>query len=79
MKIQIVGPGCPRCQEAERNMFNACAQLNLDADISHVYDIAEIAKLGVMATPAVVIDGKVVLSGRVPTVNELKKLLSSSK
>lgn len=76
MKIQIVGPGCPRCQATEKNVFNACAELNLAADISHVYDVKDFAKLGVRITPAVVVDGKVVVSGKVPTVEELKKIFS---
>ncbi|RMG35192.1 MAG: thioredoxin family protein [Methanobacteriota archaeon] len=75
MKIQIAGPGCPRCQSTEKNVFNACAELDLPADISHIYDIKEIAKLGIRLTPAVIVDGKVVVSGKVPTVEELKKIL----
>ncbi|MBI5243811.1 MAG: thioredoxin family protein [Elusimicrobia bacterium] len=70
MKIEIVGPGCPNCEEAERAVFNACAELGLAADISHVREAA-----GVRATPAVIVDGHVVISGRVPTVAELKKIL----
>ncbi len=76
MKIQIAGPGCPRCQATEKNVFNACAALDLAADISHVYDVREFANLGVRMTPAVIVDGKVAISGRVPTVEELKKILS---
>ena len=57
-------------------MFNACAELDLAADISHVYDVKEVVKLGVGFTPAVVVDGKVVISGKVPRVDELKKILS---
>jgi small redox-active disulfide protein 2 len=63
MKIQIAGPGCPNCQNTERNVVNACAELDFAADISHVTNIADILDLGVMRTPAVVIDGEVVLSG----------------
>ncbi|MBM4129382.1 MAG: thioredoxin family protein [Nitrospira sp.] len=76
MKIQVAGPGCPRCHATEQNVFNACAQLNLPADISHIYDVKEFAKLGVMFTPAVIVDGKIVVSGRIPTVEELKKIFS---
>jgi protein-disulfide isomerase len=54
---------------------NACAELDFAADISHVTNIADILDLGVMRTPAVVIDGEVVISGRVPTVSELKDIL----
>ncbi len=76
MKIQVAGPGCTRCLTTEKNVFNACAELDLAADISHVYDVREYAAQGVRLTPAVIVDGKVVLSGTVPTVEELKKLLA---
>jgi small redox-active disulfide protein 2 len=79
MTIQIAGPGCPNCQITERNVADACAQLGLDAGISHVTNIAEILELGVMRTPAVVLDGEIVISGRVPTVQELKGLLESRR
>ena len=75
MKIQVVGPGCIRCQNTYQNVINACAELQLPADVSHVTDIREFAKLGVMITPAVVVDGKIVASGTIPTVAELKKIL----
>ena len=77
MKIQVVGPGCQRCNETEMNVINACTELNLAADISPVHDITQFASLGVRATPAVVLDGKVIIAGRVPPVEELKRLLSS--
>jgi len=74
MKIQVAGPGCPRCHTTERNAINACAELNLPADISHVYDVKEFVKLGVRITPAVIVDGKIVSSGKVPTVQDLKAI-----
>ncbi len=77
MKIQIAGPGCPNCKNTERNVLNACAELDLAADISHVTNIADILELGVMRTPGVVIDGRVVVSGHVPSVAELKQILVS--
>jgi small redox-active disulfide protein 2 len=76
MKIIIAGPGCSRCQATEKNVFNAAAELNLDAEITKVSDVLEFAKLGVFLTPAVVVNGKVVVAGRIPTVRELKKLFS---
>jgi len=79
MKIQVAGPGCHRCHAAEQNVRDACAQLNLNADISHIFDVKEFAKLGVMFTPAVIVDGKIVTSGKIPTVEELKELLSKIK
>jgi small redox-active disulfide protein 2 len=77
MKIQIAGPGCPRCEVTERNVFNACAELNLAAHISHVRDVKQFAALGVVLTPAVLVDGKVVVSGKVPTVAELEQILTT--
>jgi small redox-active disulfide protein 2 len=76
MKIQIAGPGCANCKTTEQRVINACAELDLNADISHVYDYNEIAKLGVLRTPAVVIDGEIAMMGRVPSVAELKMLFT---
>lgn len=75
MKIQIAGPGCPNCRTTEQRVKDACAQIDLAADISHVTDYAEMAALGVLRTPAVLIDGRIVMMGRVPSVAELKTLL----
>ena len=77
-EIKIAGPGCPRCEATERNVFSACAELGLAADIGHIHDIKELGNLGVVLTPAVIVDGKVVVAGKVPTVEELKKLLSKA-
>lgn len=79
MKIEVAGPGCSRCQITEKNVINACAELNLAADISHVYDIREFSKRGVTFTPAVIIDGEIVIAGKVPSVNELKGIISKTK
>jgi len=59
----------------EKNVINACAELSLTADISHVTEMKMIRDLGVWTTPAVIVDGKIVVSGKVPTVPELKKIL----
>lgn len=77
MKIQVAGSGCPKCHTTEKHVVDACAELNLAADISHLYDIKEFAKLGVRITPAVLVDGKILVSGRVPSVAELKELLAA--
>jgi small redox-active disulfide protein 2 len=76
MKIEIFGPGCPKCLETERRVRNALSELAMTAEIEHVYDPKIFAKHGVMFTPAVVIDGKVKASGKVPSVTEIKKLLA---
>ncbi len=75
MKIVIAGPGCPRCITTENNVKKACEELGITAEITHVYDIKEFPKLGVVFTPAVIINGEVVFSGKVPTVEEIKDFL----
>ncbi len=79
MKIQVAGPGCTNCRTTEKNVFNACAELELPADISHVFNIAEFVSLGVTRTPAVLVDGEIVISGKVPTVPELVALLEARR
>jgi len=76
VKIQAAGPGCRKCHDTERNVRVACAQLNLNAEILHVSDMKEIAKLGVLFTPAVIVDGKMIVSGKLPSVEELKNYFS---
>uniref|UniRef100_A0A7V4N479 Thioredoxin family protein n=1 Tax=Thermodesulfobacterium geofontis TaxID=1295609 RepID=A0A7V4N479_9BACT len=76
MKIIVAGPGCPRCITTESNVKKACEELGLEAEITHLYDVKEFPKLGIILTPAVVINEQVVVSGKVPTVEELKEILS---
>lgn len=75
MKIQVAGPGCPNCKTTGQRVVNACAELDVNADISHVTDYNEMAQLGVLRTPAVLIDGEIVVMGRVPSVADLKGLI----
>jgi small redox-active disulfide protein 2 len=79
MKIQVAGPGCARCEATEKNVVEACNQLGLDAEVTHVRDMLQIAKLGVRMTPAVVVDGKVVVAGKIPTVDDLKGILAGKR
>ena len=76
MKIQIAGPGCSRCQATEKVVDEVCSELNLTPEIEHVYDVLKFTKMGVRLTPAVLVDGKIVFSGRVPTADELKTVLT---
>jgi small redox-active disulfide protein 2 len=76
MEIKVLGPGCPKCKTLEKSVINALAELDLAADVSKVEDIVEIMNYGVMVTPALVINGKVVLKGRVPSVEEIKSLIT---
>jgi small redox-active disulfide protein 2 len=75
MDVKILGTGCAKCNNLEAATRSAIADLGLDAAIDHVTDPGEIVSWGVMATPALVVDDEVVLSGRVPTVAEVTALL----
>ena len=77
MKIEVVGPGCPRCITTEKNVKEAVKQLGIQAEITHVYEVAEFAKKGVIFTPALLVDGQVKISGKIPTIEEIKKILTA--
>jgi len=72
MEIRILGPGCPRCGEVEKRTINALAELNVGADVQKVTDIKKISEYKIWATPALVINGKVKCSGRIPSLEEIK-------
>ncbi len=74
-KIIIAGTGCPKCNATEKVVKDACAELQIACEIEHLYDPKEFAKLGVMFTPAVIVDGKPVIAGKVPTKEEIIKIL----
>lgn len=76
MEIKVLGTGCPKCKALEKAVINSLAELNIQAEVNKVEDIMQIMQYGVMRTPALVIDGKVVLSGRLPNNNELKDFLT---
>jgi small redox-active disulfide protein 2 len=75
MKIAILGTGCANCKRLESNAKKAVEELGQTAEIVKVTDIKDIMGYGVMGTPALVIDDKVVCAGRVPNVQEIKKWL----
>lgn len=77
-KIQILGTGCPKCKKLAETTELAAKELGLAYEIEKVTDINEIMSFGVMMTPALVVDGTVKLTGKVPSVSELKQLLGSS-
>ena len=76
MNILILGTGCSKCKSLEKAAREVVAELNLDAEITKVEDIVEIMSFGVMTTPALVVDGKVVVKGRVPDKKEIIQLLT---
>ena len=75
-KIQILGPGCPKCQALYERAKQAVEELNLPVEVEKVADVDALLDYGVMATPALVVDGTVKLTGRVPSVARLKEILS---
>ena len=77
MEIKILGPGCPKCKTLEKLTREVVEQSGIDATVTKVDDIVAIMNYGVMSTPALVINEKVVLKGRVPSAEELKKLLTN--
>lgn len=75
-KIQILGPGCPKCKKLMENAEAAAKMLGIEYEIQKVTDINDIMKFGVMLTPALVVDGKVKSVGKVPAPEEIKPMLS---
>ena len=75
MIIKVLGTGCKKCQKTEENARAAIKELGVDATIEKVEDVQGIMSYGVMATPALVIDEQVKVKGKVPTVEEIKKML----
>ncbi len=78
MNIKVLGSGCPNCQTLEKRTKEAAGKLGIDAAIEKVTDFGDIASYGVMSTPALVIDEQVVMSGRVPSVDELEGMLTAA-
>ncbi|MCF7954206.1 MAG: thioredoxin family protein [Phycisphaerae bacterium] len=76
IKIQILGTGCPKCKKLTENANAAATELGIEYELEKVADINEIMKFGVMVTPALVIDGQVKISGKVPKVDEIKEMLA---
>jgi small redox-active disulfide protein 2 len=76
MKIEILGMGCPKCKKLYENTQTAVKETGIDAEIIKVEDMAKITGYAVMMTPALVVDGEVKTSGRVPGPDEIKKLIS---
>ena len=72
MEIKVLGPGCPKCKQAEQNVKEAVAEAGMDATVEKVTDIMEIAGYGVFGTPSVVIDGEVKSVGKIPSKEEIK-------
>ena len=75
VKIKILGTGCAKCKKLAEQTELAAKAMGIEYSLEKITDIQEIINFGVMSTPALVVDGKVLLTGKLPTVEELKKLL----
>lgn len=74
-KIQVLGTGCPKCKQTTEHAEQAVAETGVDAQIEKVTALSEIMAMGVMITPALAVDGEVKVSGKIPSVEEIKQWL----
>lgn len=74
--VKVLGPGCPKCEELLEQTKKAISEMGLECNLEKVTDIMQFASYGVMITPALVVDGEVKFSGKVPSLDNLKKYLS---
>lgn len=75
MKIKVLGPGCANCNKLETLVKEVVAELKVDASIEKVTDIKEIAKMGILMTPALIIDGDIKIYGKLPSKDALIKMI----
>jgi len=78
-KIQILGPGCPKCKKLTEESEKAAKELGLEFEIEKVSDVREIMKFGVFSTPALVVDGKVKSVGKILDAKQIKDILEKEK
>ncbi|MDD3131094.1 MAG: thioredoxin family protein [Bacteroidales bacterium] len=76
MEIKVLGTGCTKCKSLEKATMEAIAKTGVEATVTKVDDIMEIMQYGVMSTPALIVDGNIVVKGRVPSVEEISKLIT---
>lgn len=78
MEIKVLGTGCAKCKTLEKNTRDAVADLGVDANVIKVEDIMDIMGYGVSRTPAIIIDNKIVVAGKAPSTEEMKKIISQN-
>jgi len=79
MKIEVLGPGCPKCHDTLERVREVLEELKLDAQLVKITDVFEIIDKGVSVTPALIVNGKVKFQGKVPSITEIRDLLSEEK
>lgn len=75
MKIEILGPGCSRCDITEQVVINVLAELQISAEVIKVSDLDKMLEYNITSTPALIIDGEIKMQGRIPSKEEIKNLL----
>jgi small redox-active disulfide protein 2 len=75
-KLQVLGPGCPKCVELSKRTEAAAQAVGGDYEVEKVSDLSKIMAFGVFTTPALVVDGEVKVVGQVPSIEEIKKIIS---
>ena len=78
LEIRVLGPGCPRCHRLMSEVLAILSELQIDADLDHIRDVVQIAQYGLVATPGLAINGKVVSSGRVPSRADITRYLKEA-
>jgi len=78
MKIEILGTGCPKCHKLEANTKEALSGMGVDAQVEKVTDLEAIMSFGVMMTPALAIDGEVMITGKVPGAAEITSMIATA-
>lgn len=79
MRIQVIGAGCEACGQLYEDVLAAVEQLGLEAEVEKVDDLMQIVRMGVMSVPAVMVDGRLIVSGTAPNAKRLAKLLSRAR
>ena len=79
MEIKVLGTGCPKCKALEKATQDVITEMGVDASITKEEDIMKIMEYGIMHTPGLVIDGKVVMSGRVPSTKEIQQFITQNQ
>ena len=77
MKFEVIGNGCRKCIELEKRVREAVSILGLKAEVEHTYDVNRLIEMGIVSTPVLILDGKVILSGILPTSEYLISLIKS--